>query len=474
MLKTHKAKLIPDSSPRLYLFFISVVLKLLASALSGAAFVTWRGPLFAAGTAVWVLWLALLFIISLPDADIRLAAHSRRLKRDAVTILALLTLVGLLELAGMVAIGLSQAKPEDTNSTIGQLLGALHQSFAYNDGTALCHQAAQNLREGQNPYASANIVSATLMFGNSYDKTTPIRTGRFADEFPYPGMDKLKALWDEAIQTPDIIPPEIESRLNYPAACFVLPMPFLYAGITDLRLVYLVLAAAAVGYVVYKAPPPARFWLLGAFLVSLEISNGIASGETGALYFPFLLLAWVLVRRKLWLSALCMGLAIAVKQVPWLFMPFYIILILRTAGLKPAAGAAGIAAAVFAAFNLPFVIMDAGLWLNSVLAPLSGNFFPLGVGIVSLVSGGYLHIESPLLFSLLSLAAGAGGAVWYWFNCRRYPHAALVLAMLPLFCAWRSLWPYFYYVDVILISAVMLDDHGQNVPGFRLKPASRV
>ena len=31
-----------------------------------------------------------------------------------------------------------------------------------------------------------------------------------------------------------------------------------------------------------------------------------------------------------------------------------------------------------------------------------------------------------------------------------------------------------YYVDVILISAVMLNDHGQTVAGFRLKPASRV
>ncbi len=129
---------------------------------------------------------------------------------------------------------------------------------------------------------------------------------------------------------------------------------------------------------------------------------------------------------------------------------------------------------LFAAFNLPFVIMDAGPWLDSVLAPLSRNFFPLGVGIVSLVSGGYLHIESPLIFSLLCLAEGAGGVAWYWFNCRRCPHAALVLAMLPLFFAWRSLWPYFYYVDAVLISAVMLDYAEPAATSLRLKPACRV
>jgi hypothetical protein len=463
MLKTLKKFFNLDTTTRIYLFFISVVLKLLASALSGVAFVKWSGPLFIAGTVVWIIWFGLLFLIARPQTDNKLASQKRHLKPSAITVLTVLLLVGSLEFAGVVTIGLNHVDVDIIGSQTGELLGALQHSFAYNDGTSLCHQAAQNLLDGQNPYATANIISANIEFNNPYDKTTPIRTGRFADAFPYPKMSNLKVLWDEAVKTPNIIPPEIESRLNYPAACFLVPAAFLYAGITDLRLIYLILIIPVILYVVYKAPIDKRFWLLGAFLVSLEIWNGIASGETGTLYFPFLLMAWVLLRRRLWLSALFMGIAVAIKQVPWFFMPFYLILIFRTYNFKNTAGVLGIVAVIFIAFNLLFIIPDPKLWLDSVLTPMTANFFPLGVGIITLVTGGYLQIESPLIFSLLAILVGVIGVVWYWFNCWRYPHSGLILAVLPLFFAWRSLWPYFFYFDVILITAIILDEYANSI-----------
>jgi uncharacterized membrane protein len=113
-----------------------------------------------------------------------------------------------------------------------------------------------------------------------------------------------------------------------------------------------------------------------------------ASGETGLLFVPFMLLAWVLVKRHLWLAALCLGLALAAKQLAWFFAPFFLILVLRAQGFKKAALAAGLSGGLFLAFNLPFIIQDGGLWLSSVLAPMSSRFFPLGVGLASLVAGG--------------------------------------------------------------------------------------
>ncbi len=212
-------------------------------------------------------------------------------------------------------------------------------------------------------------------------------------------------------------------------------------------------------YVVCKVPANKRLWLLGAFLVSLEIWNGIASGETGSLYFPFLLLAWVLLQRKPWLSALFMGMAIAIKQIPWFFLPFYLVLALRTYGIKKTAGITAITAVIFAALNLPFIIPGPSLWLDSILAPMTTDFFPLGVGMITLVTGGYWHIESPLVFSLMGLLSGIAGIAWYWFNCRRYAQTGLILAVLPLFFAWRSLWPYFFYFDIILIAAIILNEY---------------
>jgi hypothetical protein len=34
--------------------------------------------------------------------------------------------------------------------------------------------------------------------------------------------------------------------------------------------------------------------------------------------------------------------------------------------------------------------------------------------------------------------------VWYWRICRSYPESAMLLAVIPLFFAWRSLPSYFY------------------------------
>jgi hypothetical protein len=371
-----------------------------------------------------------------------------------------LLLVGLFEAGAFFTTGLTDNAENTSGNNHQELLGALEDTFNYNDATALCHQAVDNTRAGLNPYAVANIVLASLRFDLLLDRTTPLRVGRFADDFPYPAAAKLDEVWEEALGDPQNIPIEIESRLAYPAGCFLLPLPFLILGVSDLRLVYLLLLLPALALVVWQAKGSLRWWLAGGILASLEIWNSLAGGETGILVVPFLLLAWVFVRRNLWVAALCLGLAIATKQTAWFFVPFFLILVLRTEGLKKAGLVAGVVGVVFLALNAPYIIMDARLWASSVLAPMGGQIFPLGVGLVALITGGYWHMDSPLLFSIVELVVGLGCVVWYYFNCKRAPYTALVLAVLPLFFAWRSLWWYFFYIDMILIAAIIINEYG--------------
>jgi uncharacterized membrane protein len=205
--------------------------------------------------------------------------------------------------------------------------------------------------------------------------------------------------------------------------------------------------------------PDLRLWLAGAFLGSLVIWNGIASGMTGTLYFPFLLLAWVLWRRNLWLSALFMGIAVATKQVAWFFLPFYLVLIWRSMSLKQAAGALTLAGGVFLAFNAHFILNDPELWLNSMLSLVRDHLFPFGTGPVTLVTYGILHIESSLVFLALEAAAMLGGLMWFWFKAKRCPAMGIILSALPIFFSWRSMWPYFFYIDVILLATVVINDY---------------
>ncbi len=96
--------------------------------------------------------------------------------------------------------------------------------------------------------------------------------GRFANDFPYPTMTELDTVWNEARQNPNHIPPEIESRLAYPAGCFLIPLPFIAMGISDLRLIYVLLLLPALAVAVAKAPGQLRWWLLAGILVSLDNS----------------------------------------------------------------------------------------------------------------------------------------------------------------------------------------------------------
>ena len=449
-------------TPRILLFFIAVIIKLLASALSAIGFVLNNSALLIAGTIIWLIWFAVLFMIAVPRIDRLLQKQMRWLKPAALTIFTVLFVLGLVFLITLTSYGLGVFQVDRLGEKPTKLVASFENVFAYNDATALCHQATENLIEGDNPYANANVVSAMQQFGGSYDKSTPLREGKFAEIFPYPTAQELEQLWLEALEAPEQVPPELESKLGYPAGCFLLPAPFVLLGIEDIRIAYLILILPALAYVTCKIPVNMRLLFIGAVLVSLEIWNSVAAGETGALVFPFLLLAWILPRRHLWLSALFMGVAIATKQVAWFFVPFYLILIFRTMTLKKMLAVLSIIVSVFMVFNLSFIISDPKLWLTSITSSMIDNLFPLGVGIVTLVTGGVLNIQSPLIFTVLELFIGGLAIIWYFRNCRRYPHTGPILAVIPLFFAWRSLWPYFFYFDIIILAAVLIDEYGSK------------
>jgi hypothetical protein len=420
------------------------------------------GPLYLTGMILWLAWFAMLMVIAWPHTDKLLRRFNKPLLIMARLLVVVVVLFGGFELSGISTTGLANIGIDVFGPNSKELLSALSHSFAYNDATALCHQAANNVRHGLNPYAEANIVKANLLFGNPFDKTTPRRVGRFANDFPYPTVAELQSVWEQAVKDPEHVPLEIESRLAYPAGCFLLPLPLLAIGITDLRWAYLIILLPALAFALARAPGNLRWWLLAGILASLEIWNSIASGETGILFFAFLLMAWVLVRRRLWLAALCLGFAIAAKQLAWFFVPYFLILVLRTEGFKKAVLTTSIAVAVFAAFNLPFIFQDAQLWLSSITAPMSNLLFPIGVGLVSLVTGGYWHLDTQIVFGILEVIVGATGVIWYYFNYRRAPYIGLVLATLPLFFAWRSMWSYFYFFDLILFTVIILFEYGQD------------
>lgn len=448
----HQTTLKTNPPRRIWLFFIAILINLISSAFTGLAHYLNLPLLALFATITCLVWFAMIFAIAIPATENKLEIVLNWLKPLARAVIALLAIVTALEIIGIALVFLGP--PGLGESSLGK---SIKHSFEPADAMALTQQASYNLLDGKNPYTSSNIITALNSSTTAFDKITPLFKGSFLSGFPYPNADQLRTLWEESIITPGLVPQEIETHQSYPAGSFLLAAPFLALGIHDIRIVYVLLALPAIAYVTRLIKPGFRIYFILGTALSLEIWNAVAGGDTSLLYFPFLLLAWVLLPRRIWISALCMGIAIATKQVAWYFLPFYIILILQRYGFKKSFLTAFLAAGVFSTLNIPFILMNPGAWFASVAAPLRDNLFPEGVGIITIVTSGLVHLTSQTVFSLLEGVTAILCLIWYYRNCSRYPNTALVLAFLPLFFAWRSNWNYFYYADIVLLAAVLLE-----------------
>jgi hypothetical protein len=400
---------------------------------------------------LWLVWFGFLFLMTFPVVDHLLHSRRRILHLATVVVVVLLALLGIVEIVGLRLL--------DTGAVGSpKIAGEVVDALSYNDGTALTHQASEVLLQGENPYTNSSIVNA-LEDLELPVTVTPLKQGEFAEVFPYPTEDQVAEIFNEAKASGNPQPVEFESKVSYPAGSFLFHTPFLALGFHDLRLFYLLCALAAAAVIFWKAPRRFRPLVVFAFLVNLILWNSIASGTTDTLYVLFVLLGWIL-RRRLWLSALFMGLAASTKQVAWLYILFYLILILRETGWKPMLKSMGAMAVIFLGINLPFIFGAPHQWLDGVLAPVLDPMFPRGVGIVGFSVAGILP-PNALLFTMMELAVLIVAAAWYYRSGYRYPQVGLLLAALPFFFAWRSYSCYFQFASLLIFGAVVVLEYAK-------------
>jgi hypothetical protein len=247
-----------ESTPQALLFFFAVLIQLIASGVSGAGWVINNTALLIIGFFLWILWFVLIIIVVSSCSNTILNRGIKVLKRGALTIFITLFALGILEAIAVTTTLPNVIKNQHIPNDLRQALNGLTESYQYNDATALTQQAVENLLAGKNPYANANIVEALLKYNGEYDRVTPLRLGAFSSVFPYPSNEQLKVAWDKAIQNPAQPPVEYESRVCYPAVSFLLPAPFIYLGITDIRIVYAILVIIALAYAVWVIPQQKR------------------------------------------------------------------------------------------------------------------------------------------------------------------------------------------------------------------------
>lgn len=311
-----------------------------------------------------------------------------------------------------------------------------------NDGTSLDANAAMELLEGHNPYANTNLVRIVRRFSLEPGWTTPLRLGQFANRLDYPSSVDMVSVYETSSKSGQL--PEFEARVSYPALSFLSLIPLVGLGIYNVLPFYLLcyIALVALGWKV--ARKELRPWIILFAMADVPMWGSVVGGNLDVLAILLIVVAW-LGRERRWLSALALGLAVACKQPTWFYVPFYALLIFRTYGWKETTQRLVIAGMVAFVLNLPFILWDVHAWLAGVMAPISDPMFPMGVGIVGLVGSPILPSYMPsIVYSILEYAIFYPLClIWYWRLCKTRPEAAMLLAVLPLFFAWRSLPSYF-------------------------------
>jgi hypothetical protein len=318
-----------------------------------------------------------------------------------------------------------------------------------NDGTTLDHYAAQELLKGHNPYVTTDIVSAIHEFQQEPVRTKPLMRGAFATlpAGQYPSQDLVREVFaQQPVGRPEKVV-EFETHVSYPSLSFLPLVPFVWAGFPSVVPFYGLCLVALIVLLVVSSPPEARPWVALLALASTPLLDATIAGSLDVQWMLLMFVAWRWSGRSI-LSTVALGLAIASKQLAWFFLPYYAIYIFRQYDLRAVFTRLGGAAAIFLAVNLPFLLSAPHAWLEGVLAPQVEPMFPSGTGLIRLSLAGLLPLAPQTLYTALEAIALVASLVWYWRRGKENPEMAFVLAVLPLFFAWRSLTTYFYYIGL--------------------------
>ena len=330
----------------------------------------------------------------------------------------------------------------------------------HNDAIALSDCAARLFLDGRDPYVELDVYTCYARLGIGPDRTTPLRQGLFARDGNYPSDSELETVW--ASQSHDSQQNiEFESKPSYPALSFVLIAPWVALG-WDTNLLYLLCLGAAMVLVLLRAPAGLRPFVLTGLLGAASLAAFTVGGSADLLYALPLVAAW-LWREKRW-SGLLFGVACATKQIAWFFGPFYVIAIVTRHGWKVALRKSAEAVAVFAITNLPFIIADPRAWLAGVTAPIADPMFPRGAGIILLVVNDVLPLWAPPVYTALEAGVLVICLAAAWRARRSSPELGVVLATLPLFFAYRSLFSYFFLLPLFAFAALVRMPVGELDP----------
>lgn len=341
------------------------------------------------------------------------------------------------------------------------------------DAAAFIHYQAEDVLRGINPYTdTAGFWEAVQQFPNA--GATPLQRGQFTQDALSPSDATISALLQRYAQDPSHAGSEFDpaSLHSYPAGSFLLAVPFIWAGFSSTQPLYALCLLLLFALLIRWAPQGWR-WRVALLLISLSIPITLTLRSSfEVVCILCVVAAWRAQARHPLVAAMLLGVGCSVKQLTWLFLPFYLIWMLRQRGWRAAALAGTICLLVFFAINAPFLLAAPNAWASSMLLPVTEPAFPGGIGLITLAQGSVTPLLPTWVYTALEAASYLG--LLGWFSARqgktkdgaalsRAGAWGLALAPLPLLLGSRSLISYTMFLPVLALAALLQQSLYQEV-----------
>src|SRR5208283_1731309 len=278
-------------------------------------------------------------------------------------------------------------------------------------------------------------------------------------------QDMSRALDMFRVQPGDLTPLASGSYLTtfqYPALHFLVFVPFVWLGLTDMRWVLVAFEIGVVVVLYLFCPQNLRpMILLPLFAGSDLMINFTAASVTDMLWvLPLVLAAFSL--KKPVLSGLFYGVSCAFKQIPWLLAPFLLIYMLQIdqgasirGRLERTLKFAGVAGAVFLAVNAPFMIGAPGVWFGNVLTPIASDLVILSQGPSVLTQVGLVEVGRSF-YTILAVGVLVTLLVNFYVYFDKLKYTFWVFPGIILWFSYRALTNYvIYWMPLLLLSVIL-------------------
>lgn len=258
------------------------------------------------------------------------------------------------------------------------------------------------------------------------------------------------------------------TSVSYPALSFLTFLPQVALGVPNINATTVSVFLLVAGYLLYASDGPLRLAVLPVLFVNPSIVNFSSNGAFDVIWMAFLLGAvHYHVADAHLRCGVALGLACAVKQIPWVVLPFLGITLLsrwRTSGaFGPVVRWVVGVLTGFLVPNLPFLIAAPVPWLTGAITPVGGGA-PLvqqGVGLTFVsVSNLYSLSHDFHLFAVGVVTVALAGTL-----SRHGDTLSGVVWFTPALVLWfhyRSLQNYFVFFTPVVYYWLVLNFEGER------------